>query len=50
LPRQLPQVDLTRGGDKGMEIAIAAMRSLGYLKTVPEVLDLRLLREVLPTV
>jgi NitT/TauT family transport system substrate-binding protein len=50
LPRQLPQVDLTRGGDKGMEIAIADMRALGYLKTTPEVLDLRLLREVLKTV
>jgi NitT/TauT family transport system substrate-binding protein len=50
LPRQLPQVDLTRGGDKGMEIAIADMRTLGYLKNTPEVMDLRLLREVLPSV
>ena len=25
LPRQMPQVDLTKGGDKGMEIAIADM-------------------------
>lgn len=50
LPRQLPQVDLTRGGDKGMEIAMADMRTLGYLKSVPPVLDLRLLREVLPSV
>jgi NitT/TauT family transport system substrate-binding protein len=47
LPRQLPQVDLTRGGDKGMEIAIADMRTLGYLKHTPEVMDLRLLRETL---
>jgi NitT/TauT family transport system substrate-binding protein len=49
LPRQLPQVDLTRGGDKGMEIAMADMLTLGYLKSVPQVMDLRLLREVLPT-
>jgi NitT/TauT family transport system substrate-binding protein len=50
LPRQLPQVDLTRGGDKGMEVAIADMRTLGYLKSTPEVLDLRLLRDALKTV
>lgn len=50
LPRQLPQVDLTRGGDKGMEVAINDMLTLGYVKKVPEVLDLRLLRETLPTV
>ena len=50
LPRQLPQVDLTRGGDKGMEVAINDMLTLGYLKKVPEVLDLRLLRETLKTV
>ena len=25
LPRQMPQVDITRGGDKGMEIAVADM-------------------------
>ena len=25
LPRQMPQVDITKGGDKGMEIAIADM-------------------------
>jgi NitT/TauT family transport system substrate-binding protein len=50
LPRQLPQVDLTRGGDKGMEVAIADMRTLGYLKSIPEVMDLRLLREALKTV
>jgi NitT/TauT family transport system substrate-binding protein len=50
LPRQLPQVDLTRGGDKGMDIAIADMRTLGYLKSTPEVMDFRLLREALKTV
>jgi NitT/TauT family transport system substrate-binding protein len=50
LPRQLPQVDLTRGGDKGMEIAINDMLTLGYIKKVPEVMDLRLLRETLKTV
>ena len=50
LPRQLPQVDLTRGGDKGMEVAIADMLALGYLKKTPEVLDLSLLRETLKTI
>ncbi len=50
LPRQLPQVDLTQGGDKGMEVAIKDMLTLGYLKKTPEVLDLRLLRETLKTV
>ena len=44
LPRQMPQVDLTRGGDKGMEIAIADMTTLGYIKKVPDgVIDFRLL-------
>ncbi len=33
LPRQMPQVDITKGGDKGMEIAVADMVQLGYLKT-----------------
>ena len=33
LPRQMPQVDITKGGDKGMEIAIADMVQLGYLKS-----------------
>jgi ABC-type nitrate/sulfonate/bicarbonate transport system substrate-binding protein len=50
LPRQLPQVDLTQGGDKGMEIAIKDMLALGYIKKLPEVMDLRLLRETLKTV
>ena len=47
LPRQTPQVDLTRGGDKGMEIAIADMVTLGYLKKAPDAMDFRLLRETL---
>jgi NitT/TauT family transport system substrate-binding protein len=48
LPRQTPQVDLTRGGDKGMEIAVADMVTLGYLKKAPDgVIDFRLLRETL---
>ena len=48
LPRQLPQVDLTRGGDKGMQIAIADMTTLGYIKKVPDnVMDFRQLREAL---
>lgn len=48
LPRQLPQVDLTRGGDKGMEIAINDMVTLGYLKRSPEgLMDFRYLREAL---
>lgn len=48
LPRQMPQVDLTRGGDKGMQIAIADMTTLGYIKKVPDtVMDFRFLREAL---
>jgi ABC-type nitrate/sulfonate/bicarbonate transport system substrate-binding protein len=48
LPRQMPQVDLTRGGDKGMEIAINDMIALGYLKRNPEgLMDFRLLREAI---
>ena len=48
LPRQMPQVDLTRGGDKGMEIAINDMIALGYLKRIPEgLMDFRLLREAI---
>ena len=48
LPRQMPQVDLTQGGEKGMEIAINDMVRLGYLKKVPEgVMDFRILREAL---
>ena len=47
LPRQMPQVDLTKGGDKGMEIAVADMVQLGYLKTPPQIIDTKLLKEVL---
>jgi NitT/TauT family transport system substrate-binding protein len=47
LPRQMPQVDITKGGDKGMEIAIGDMVTLGYLKSVPQIIDTKLLKEVL---
>ncbi len=48
LPRQMPQVDLTQGGEQGMEIAIKDMVALGYLKKMPEnVIDFRILREAL---
>ena len=47
LPRQMPQVDITKGGDKGMEIAIGDMVTLGYLKSVPPIIDTTLLRQVL---
>ncbi|MFM9881990.1 MAG: hypothetical protein ACKVQT_03100, partial [Burkholderiales bacterium] len=48
LPRQMPQVDLTQGGEKGMEIAINDMIALGYLKKMPaNVIDFRILREAL---
>lgn len=48
LPRQTPQVDLTRGGDKGMDVAIKDMVALGYLKKMPDnVTDFRLLREAM---
>jgi NitT/TauT family transport system substrate-binding protein len=48
LPRQMPQVDLTRGGDKGMTIAMNDMVQLGYIKRVPDnVMDFRALREAL---
>jgi NitT/TauT family transport system substrate-binding protein len=48
LPRQMPQVDLTRGGDKGMAIAIADMQTLGYIKKLPDnVLDFRFLNAAL---
>ena len=36
LPRQMPQVDLTKGGDKGMAIAINDMTTLGYIKKLPD--------------
>jgi len=47
LPRQMPQVDITKGGEKGMEIAVADMVQLGYLKTPPQIVDTTLLRQVL---
>jgi NitT/TauT family transport system substrate-binding protein len=39
LPRQMPQVDITQGGVKGMEIALADMVKLGYVKTAPNIID-----------
>ncbi|TMJ90659.1 MAG: twin-arginine translocation signal domain-containing protein [Alphaproteobacteria bacterium] len=47
LPRQMPQVDITKGGEKGMEIAVADMVQLGYLKTAPQIVDTKLLKQVL---
>jgi len=46
LPRQMPQVDLTKGGDKSMEIAIKDLVALGYIRTAPDIVDLKLLAEV----
>ncbi|MDP2411608.1 MAG: ABC transporter substrate-binding protein [Pseudolabrys sp.] len=47
LPRQMPQVDITKGGAQGMEIAVDDMVKLGYLKTKPNVIDSTLLKQVL---
>jgi NitT/TauT family transport system substrate-binding protein len=48
LPRQMPQVDLTQGGEQGMRVAIADMTTLGYIKTVPaNLIDLRFLRDAM---
>jgi NitT/TauT family transport system substrate-binding protein len=47
LPRQPPQVDISKGGDKGMEIAINDMVTLGYVKTAPKIIDLALLKQAL---
>jgi NitT/TauT family transport system substrate-binding protein len=47
LPRQMPQVDITKGGAKGMEIAVADIVQLGYLKSPPPIIDTKLLTEVL---
>ncbi len=48
LPRQMPQVDLTQGGEQGMQVAIADMRALGYIKTLPpNLIDLRFLRDAM---
>ena len=48
LPRQMPQVDLTHGGEQGMRVAIADMQTLGYIKQLPPtVIDLRYLRDAM---
>jgi ABC-type nitrate/sulfonate/bicarbonate transport system substrate-binding protein len=48
LPRQMPQVDLTQGGEKGMRIALDDMQKLGYIKQVPpSLIDLKYLRDAL---
>ena len=47
LPRQMPQVDITQGGTQGMEIAVADMVKLGYLKTAPQIIDTTLLKQAL---
>jgi ABC-type nitrate/sulfonate/bicarbonate transport system substrate-binding protein len=47
LPRQMPQVDITQGGAQGMEIAVADMVKLGYLKTAPQIIDTTLLKQAL---
>ena len=47
LPRQLPQVDITKGGDKGMEIALADMMKLGYIKQPLNIIDTKLLKQAL---
>lgn len=47
LPRQLPQVDITKGGAQGMEIALADMVKLGYIKTAPQIIDTKLLTQAL---
>ena len=47
LPRQLPQVDITRGGADGMEVAVADMVKLGYLKSAPSIIDTSALKRVL---
>lgn len=47
LPRQMPQVDITKGGDKGMEIAVADMVQLGYLKSPPPIIDTTFLTQAL---
>ncbi|MBV8165848.1 MAG: hypothetical protein JO021_03575, partial [Alphaproteobacteria bacterium] len=46
LPRQPPLVDLSKGGEKAMEIAINDLKELGYIKSVPNIVDLSLLRAV----
>ena len=46
LPRQKPQVDITKGGAKGMELAVNDMVTLGYLKSMPPIIDTTLLQKV----
>jgi NitT/TauT family transport system substrate-binding protein len=46
LPRQMPLVDLTKGGEKSMDIAIKDLGELGYIKDVKPIVDLSLLRKV----
>jgi NitT/TauT family transport system substrate-binding protein len=47
LPRQKPQVDITQGGAKGMEIAVADMVQLGYLKSAAPIIDTSILKQTL---
>lgn len=47
LPRQLPQVDITKGGAEGMELAISDMVTLKYLKQAPKIIDTTLLVKAL---
>ena len=47
LPRQLPQVDITKGGAEGMELAISDMVTLKYLKQAPKIIDTTLLAKAL---
>ncbi len=46
LPRQKPQVDITKGGTTGMEVAVADMVTLGYLKSAPKIIDTTLLQKL----
>jgi ABC-type nitrate/sulfonate/bicarbonate transport system substrate-binding protein len=46
LPRQPPLVDLSKGGEAAMDIAIKDLAELGYIKSVPNIVDLSLLRAV----
>jgi hypothetical protein len=43
----MPQVDIANGVEKGMKIAVADMVLLGYLKTPPQIVDTKLLKQVL---
>ena len=46
LPRQMPLVDLTRGGEASMGIALKDLGELGYIKSVLPIVDLTLLKQV----